>query len=46
MASMNLNTYLTGSFFRFIRVTEAAGHTILGNPITLTNSTNLINRAP
>src|ERR1051326_5650303 len=29
---------LTGSFFRSITFTGAGGHTIRGNPITLTNS--------
>src|SRR5260221_13102595 len=33
---------LTGSFFRSISFTQAGGHTIRGNPITLTNRSDCI----
>src|SRR5213593_4569856 len=33
---------LTGSIFRSISFTQAGGHTIRGNPITLTNRSNCI----
>src|SRR5580765_4340117 len=33
---------LTGSFFRSIRFDQAGGHTIRGNPITLTNRSDCI----
>src|SRR5678816_2688686 len=41
-ADMVSTNDLTGSFFRSISFTQAGGHTIRGNPITLTNRSDCI----